>query len=400
MFTRGLVVICLLMATSIYGTRPFVSFSADSRLVTKPYNTKSVADATLFFYDATNMGYWYSIKQLSYFNRKAGFYTRAFLTGLIINNSFFQVFSLPYKEFGHGSRGRAFGIAPQYKLDNQDKIFDSYYSLFGDILFNVKEKTISETVKPNVSDIDVHSSVNTSDFDLIWYAGGANNLMYLSQRIDDRFYERNVTSVYDFLGFLSSKMAISHMDISYLNNIKQVYNQQGIDMSISDFKRYNGYAVLSSFTFWSFVDGWSRYLVSGIDYIQYNEFKQLRMPDVSMYLTSHGPSYRVQSGYKWSTKMQVPVAIEYVFKGETQFEYTVGLSKTWSALPLQTYSEIRLGEGFGLSQLVSINLPYFSKLGFGLDYYDFNNLFGERQIPSLKNGNNDLSLWVAYSFRQ
>ncbi|MBI59824.1 hypothetical protein CL657_01240 [bacterium] len=388
------------MATAIYGTRPFVSFSVDSRLATKPYNTKSVADATLFFYDATNMAYWYSIKQLSYFNRKAGFYTRAFLTGLIINNSFFQVFSLPYKEFGHGSRGRAFGIAPQYKLDNQDKIFDSYYSLFGDILFNVKEKTISETVKPNVSDIDVHSSVNTSDFDLIWYAGGANNLMYLSQRIDDRFYERNVTSVYDFLGFLSSKMAISHMDISYLNNIKQVYNQQGIDMSISDFKRYNGYAVLSSFTFWSFVDGWSRYLVSGIDYIQYNEFKQLRMPDVSMYLTSHGPSYRVQSGYKWSTKMQVPVAIEYVFKGETQFEYTVGLSKTWSALPLQTYSEIRLGEGFGLSQLVSINLPYFSKLGFGLDYYDFNNLFGERQIPSLKNGNNDLSLWVAYSFRQ
>ena len=398
MLKKGVYLFIYLFSSVVFATAPFVSFSVDSGMFVKPYYNRSVGQATLLFYDFTNMGYWYSIKQLSYFNRKSGFYARSFLTGLIMNHSYFLAFSLPYKEFGHGSRGRAFGVEPRYVVGGSEHLSNTYYDYFGRILGNLETQVTSSTIKPAISDLSVHSSVDTRDFDLIWYAAGVNNQVFLSQMIDDRFYDRQVTSVYDLMGFFTSKMAISYMDDSYLNQIRLQYLEKGIDMSFSDLKRYNGYSVLGSLTFWAFIDGWSRYLVSGIDHIQYNEVYNVRLPDVCMYLTSHGPSYRLQSGYKLSTKTHVPFAIEYVFQGQTQLEYTLGFSKKWS-WPVQSYSEIRLGEGLGITQSFNIDLPHFSTLGFGVDYYDFHNLYGERHIPSLKDGNQDLHYWVSFSYR-
>ncbi len=395
------IIFLFIFSSSIVGSiRPFVSVELDSGMFVKPYTNRSVAGVTLISHDLINMASWSVNRNVLYLNRKAGFYMRAFLTGLIMNHTYFSFYSLPYQEFGHGSRGRAFGVEPDYYLlGNEGDVTHTYYAFFGDVFSSVMGSKGLSTATKKPDTWFAHSSVDTSDFDLIWYAGGVNNQVYFSQIIDDRFYERNITSVYDVIGFFNAKMAISNLDSVTLNEIRSMYSDKGISLSNSELKRYNGYAVLSSLTFWAFVDGWARYLVSGIDHIQYNEWYNFRLPDVSMYLTSHGPSYRVQSGYRFSVDTHMPIAIEYVFAGESHYELTLGVSKKWS-WPLKSYSEIRLGDGVGLTQAIDIVLPSFSKVGVGFDYYNFNNLYGERHILSLKDGGTNINFWLAYSYRK
>tara|TARA_B100000427_G_C15519920_1_gene599854 strand:+ start:3230 stop:4438 length:1209 start_codon:yes stop_codon:yes gene_type:complete len=402
MVFRLIILIFLFTTSSFSNVRPFVSFDLDSGAFVKPYTNSSVASLTLFSHDFINMASWSANRNLLYLNRKLGFYLRAFMTGLIMNNTYFSFYFLPYKEFGHGSRGRAFGVEPEYYLVGSDDVISkTYYDFFGQVLSGLagSEGFSTSIKKPDSSEWSVHSLVNSEDLDLIWYAGGVNNLVFFSESIDNRFYERGMTSVYDMTGFFMSKMAISNLGQAEINPIRSRYIEKGIDMSYGDFKRYNGYSVLTSLTFWAFVEGWSRYLVSGIDHIQYNEVYNIRLPNVSMYLTSHGPSYRVQSGYRFSANTHIPVAVEYVFKGEKQAEFTLGFSKRWFRL-LKSYSEIRLGEGVGLTQSIGIRAPYFSSIGVGFDYCNFKNLYGERHISSLKNGNADVNFWVSYSYRK
>ena len=110
MVFRLIILIFLFTTSSFSNVRPFVSFDLDSGAFVKPYTNSSVASLTLFSHDFINMASWSANRNLLYLNRKLGFYLRAFMTGLIMNNTYFSFYFLPYKEFGHGSRGRAFGV--------------------------------------------------------------------------------------------------------------------------------------------------------------------------------------------------------------------------------------------------------------------------------------------------
>ena len=145
-------------------------------------------------------------------------------------------------------------------------------------------------------------------------------------------------------------------------------------------------------SFWAFLDGWSRYLATGIDHATVYEWKHFRLPDVNMYLTSYGPSYRVQTGIRASSTLYFPLAYEWVFLGEQQRELTLGVTKTWAS-GLHSSTEFRGGQKIGFTQKFSKPVTSKMHVGLGVDYVQFENLYGERHILSLKDDNHTVEVF-------
>ena len=180
-------------------------------------------------------------------------------------------------------------------------------------------------------------------------------------------------------------------DVGSIKSIVTTYADNGIDVTYSQLKRYNGYAILLSSTFWAMLDGWSRYVMTGLDSMTMYEWGNWRLPDVTMYLTSHGLSYKVQSGYRFNLDHFLLVGIEHVFLGEHQQEYTVGWHKNWGLL--STVSNLRVGHAVGGSQQVTYLItPNLSVTG-GIDLMQQTNLYAERHTLSLKNSNQSIQVW-------
>ncbi|MBE33434.1 hypothetical protein CL647_04935 [bacterium] len=389
----------------IYANKaPLAEVSLDSGMVIQPYTNRGIGLFTLHNQDLLSSLYWRFDQRISMIYKPAGVFVRGFLTGLLQNQYHLgELYRIAYHELGHGTRAEAFGYRVMYSTSETEHV-DSYYELLFDLL--QYSTAITGAWAHYYDDLNVHDSVDASDESLILSAGGVNNEMYLAQLIENRFYDRRVTSVYDFYHYLSAKLAVDNY-VSYeqddpdfmgdLYRVKQRYKTKDIDITYPELKRYNGYAILLSSSFWAFLDGWSRYVVKGIDYIEYYEKFGFRLPDINFFLTSHGPSYHIQSGYRFADNTTVPFAVEYVFIGDQQIEYTMGLKRRWTDHCL-TQSEIRLGESVGLSQSFRYLLSSKLDMTLGLDLQQFKNLYGERHIKTLADGNHDLDIWFNVRF--
>ena len=381
-----------------------IEMSVDSGMLIQPYTNRGIGLFTLHNQDLLSSLYWRVDQRVSMFYKPAGIIFRGFLTGLLQNKYHLgELYRIAYHELGHGSRAEAFGYRVMYSTSETEHV-DSYYHLLFDLL---KYSTaITGAWAHYYDDLNVHDSVDTSDESLIISAGGVNNEMYLAQLIENRFYDRRITSVYDFYHYLSAKLAVDNY-VSYeqddpefmgdIYRVRQLYKTKNIDITYPELKRYNGYAILLSSSFWAFLDGWSRYVVKGIDYIEYYEKFGFRLPDINFFLTSHGPSYHIQSGYRFADHTTVPFAVEYVFIGDQQIEYTMGLQRRWTDYWL-TQSEIRWGESVGISQSFRYSLSSKLAMTLGFDLYQFKNLYGERHIKTLADSNYDLDMWFNVRF--
>ena len=396
-------------ATCFAEKPPLLALSIDSDMIIQPYTNRSIGAFSLQGYDVFSYLYWVTDQKLSLFYRPAGITFRAFLTGLLqYNYHLGLLLGLGYHELGHGTRASAFGYDVSYSTEVSERHYfsESYYELLKD-LFNYSS-TVTGAYTHYGKGPAVHPSISLADSNLIISAGGVNNEMYLAKLIEDRFYSRGITSVYDFFHYLYPKLGVYHY-ASYekkdpqfqgdLFNVQSFYKSKyNFILSYDDFKRFNGYAILLSSSFWAFIDGWSRYVVKGFDYIHSYEAFNFRLPDVNLFLTSHGPSYHVQSGYRFSNRLLLPFAIEYVFLGDKQLEYTFGLERSWMNR-FKTYSELRLGYAVGLSQSLEYAISSRCRIALGVAFHHFNNLYGERHIKTLANGPYDSDSWFNLQYR-
>ncbi|MBH38362.1 hypothetical protein CL658_04955 [bacterium] len=389
----------------VYANKPpLAEVSLDSGMLIQPYTNRGIGLFTLYNHDLLSSLYWRFDQRISMIYKPAGVFVRGFLTGLLKKQYHLgELYRIAYHELGHGSRAEAFGYRVMYSTSETENV-DSYYRLVFDLLRH--STSITGAWAHYYSDLNVHDSVDVSDESLIISAGGVNNEMYLAHLIENRFYDRRVTSVYDFYHYLLAKLAVDNY-VSYeqdhpdfmgdMYRVRQLYQTKDIDITYPELKRYNGYAILLSSSFWAFLDGWSRYVVKGIDYIEYYEKFGFRLPDINFFLTSHGPSYHIQSGYRFADHTTVPFAVEYVFIGDQQIEYTMGLQRRWTDYWL-TQSEIRWGESVGVSQSFRYSLSSKLAMTLGFDLQQFKNLYGERHIKTLADGNHDLDMWFNVRF--
>ena len=123
-----------------------------------------------------------------------------------------------------------------------------------------------------------------------------------------------------------------------------------------------------------------------------NEVKGFRLPDVSMYLTTKGPTYRVKSGYR-TNGYEISVASETTLKGERAGEFSLGFKKLgWFGSPRQAAFV-----GFTGTNLAAWYRFFFVTVG--INRYDARSLFGERHIPSLAGGDIYTETWVRLTYR-
>ena len=383
-------------------TPPFRELTIDSSMGIAGYSNRGMAGVSLQLHDVTNTLYWRAEQRVTGRFPQLGYVLRAFMTGLIVKKYHLgSLYDLAYHELGHGLRAEALGYRPvSYEVELEDgrdiDAGSTYYDLLATLLNYSGSYVGAYTFYPPPA--NSHVSVVT---------GGVNNEIYMAERVENRFYERGLTSVYDIIPYLGNKLGIdayASSDKKSVSSDGDMYKIQAhykeafdLDISFSEFQRYNAYALYASASFWAFLDGWSRYVMTGIDYVGAREFKGVRVPDVNFYLSSKGPSYRVQTGYRYSNTMHVPIAYERVFLGDYQDELSVGLACQWNAR-YATQTELRFGKALGATQ--SVRRLFFGKIWgvLGLEYTRFDNLYGERNISVVTKGHHALETWFALRF--
>lgn len=187
---------------------------------------------------------------------------------------------------------------------------------------------------------------------------------------------------------------------SDLGRIQAAYKDLGIDVSWKEMGAYGAIAFLGSAEFWGRFFEEVDYISTGDVFIQAPERYGFRLPNLGFYLTSKGPSYMVNTGYRYGESLFFPVALELVFKGDKCLETTVGVRKKLSWMNSYVH-----GEGV-------LNVPNFAvgaKVGVGVKPSDrwfldawvridnAKTLEGERNIKEHKNEDSNISVSFALS---
>ncbi|RAP24981.1 hypothetical protein DID73_00310 [Candidatus Marinamargulisbacteria bacterium SCGC AG-343-K17] len=385
--------ILLLCSISIKGSQ----FSIDTGLLDSANSNRAIAQFNLDVMGATNdiLRWTHKSSQMSRLVTKGYFIANIFLPyhiGSLVN--------LAYHEFGHGGRADALGYNHYYQLafsfddDQHSAKLHTYYDLFFAIMMNPFIEGASASYYGEM--YDHISSDEQAFFSALISANGVNNEMFLASRLSDQNYDRGRGTIFDFLTYHQSKLAVYGYarseekgvfgdsglgDLSYVQSYYE--DQHKLSVSMSDFKSYNLVAYFFSAQTWAYFNAIPDYIYRDEFNFSMAPFNGWRLPEVDFYLNPQGPSYLVRSQYEWSSSLSIPFAIEYVFLGDQVLEYTVGVRSNWSSF-LSTYTECRLGQQVGFSQTVSMALTDRWITGIGWIHYSGKNLYGARHIPSFE----------------
>lgn len=122
---------------------------------------------------------------------------------------------------------------------------------------------------------------------------------------------------------------------------------------------------------------------------------KFRIPDWNGYFTSKGLSVKLVSGYKVDEKLELPFAVEYVFRGYNATETTLGAKyQLLEDRDINILGALIIGLAPGgkieLDGLVYKNLRFMS----GISFDRQKSLYGERNIVTLRHGESAQSAYT------
>jgi len=217
--------------------------------------------------------------------------------------------------------------------------------------------------------------------DTLWYDKGghlaqlsnhtANKLAYTLDSIGV-FFQRNHTGQAN----------------SDLGRIEAAYKSIGVDLTWKEMGAYGAVTFLGSAEFWGRFFEEFDYISSGDAYVKAPEIAGFRLPNLGFYLTSHGPSYQINTGYRYGQDLFFPLAVEYVFKGPNKMiEIIMGARKQFAWMDAYLHAEVVMNwhqSAFGGKVAAGLKptKDIFVDIGIQCDHSD--TLDGERNIRLLK----------------
>jgi hypothetical protein len=288
-----------------------------------------------------------------------------------------------YQLYGKAKRIEATGDTPEYFICYDESREHNYFSLLGrniwytylepfsdhgmhiDVLPKEAEKkdleeAIGVLMGKNASTTEVSklirnkdvfnayesimSSRYTTEQRILIEAAEHNSLMQYAKNLEDMLWYDDGAHVAQMTGYMASKWSgvfacikqmilESHVSQTTLKStpigrVESLYNKAGIT---SSYKLFMGASVLASLlsaeTISRLMSDVS-FAKTGDTFMPVPEWNGLRLPNFSLYLTSQGPSLFVNTGYKWSKTLFMPISMEYVFLGNAkQIELGIGLRK-------------------------------------------------------------------------
>ncbi|MGD2044829.1 MAG: hypothetical protein PVH96_01295 [Gemmatimonadota bacterium] len=361
------------------------SLSFDTRYVTQPYSNEAVAQFGIEILDLA-----VTPAELVTVGGSGGHLLRGILvmtsTGLLS-----RAYKLSFHEFGHGTRGAAWGFHPYFGYGgvplnpNPAELDDDFFSYFAGSLWERGGYTYlpaGDTLfsPPGQAELDA------AGFTMVWKAAGINNEMLISEKLEDRIRRggahAGMLTSWAFSKIAPDRYGNAHR-IGDVDSVLDWYDDQGFEIERGDLRSGAIVATLASASTYELVYRTGRVLAG--DPIRYRAWAPfgVELPNVSFYLTSSGISYKVSSGYRLG-RWRFPVKVERVFRGHRRTEYTVG--GEWAPGPYHFGTRVTIGEHTAGAAFVDRLVAERFLVAGGYTLYDSRNLLGERMIPSIESG--------------
>lgn len=219
--------------------------------------------------------------------------------------------------------------------------------------------------------------------DTLWYDGGGHLAQLSNHTMNKLVYTVDSIGVF----FQRNETGQANSD---LGRIQRAYHDAGIELSWKEMGIYGCVAFLGSAEFWGRFFEEIDYISTGDTYVRSAEVNGFRLPNIGFYLTSHGPSYQFNTGYRWGQDLFFPVAVEFVFKGpEKMMEFSGGVRQHFAWMGAYAHAEVVANiQQSAFGGKVSVGMKpadnVFVEVGARIDHAE--TLEGERNIRSLKDG--------------
>lgn len=312
-----------------------------------------------------------------------------------------RAYKLSFHEFGHGTRAAAWGFHPYFGYGRAPvdpdltELDDDFFSFFVGSLW----ERGGYTYLPNGDELFAPPSdaeLDAAGFELFWRAGGINNEMLISERLEDRIRrgggQAGMLTTWVFSKIAPDRYGNAHR-IGDVDAVLDWYDAKGYEIERGDLRHGAVVATLASASTYELVYRTARVLAG--DPIRYRAWAPfgIELPNVSFYMTTSGLTYRVSTGYRRG-RWRFPVKVERVSRGDRRTELTLG--SEWSPGPYRFGTRVTIGEHVGGAFSVDRRVGERFLVAGGYTLYDARNLLGERMIPSVESGprHHDLFLRV------
>lgn len=291
----------------------------------------------------------------------------------LLNAYLSMTYLVAYHEQGHSARVSSRGLG--------GASFDGPNNFFGYWISRFKEPFSGATYFSEVG--------MTLDDSIIIDGAGLNNEMRFSGQLADQMYF-NKGHVTDWTPYVLGKLS----SLTYgrgdeegndLSSILSSYGVKHYDISREDIDAGNILSLALSASTWRYGFGILQYLGINQTRLEAWEIYGVRLPDLEMYLNKRGLSYKIKSGYRVDSNFVIPFAVEFIAKGDTQLEATLGIRKRFKALPMWSFgADVRVGEGIGSCLHVAMRPHEHFQFMVGMEQYHEKTLHGERNMPTFK----------------
>lgn len=332
---------------------------------------------------------------------------------------------IPFHEFGHARAMHALGFKYRYgsvSYGHHFKGLSNYWTLSGIRLITPPSPFAAQGLAYTATDgtsSDISSKLfnqkgGETGFQMMMYAGGINNQMFLAKAISTTIYENNGHPTYaasyvwnKFHGFLYTALDEKNNEragdrISTRGDptlIVNTYRERGIGVTYGHLKALSLLSLISGTTA-SLLYGQIRYLAFGDDVVRPFEIFGVRVPELNAYVNADGLSFEVETDYRINTSLTAGLSYEFIWFGKNVHEVTPRIRYDLaSAVPelneMWLKASLVVGKGIGASlraDYAPFDLDtsnFWSRFSYFVDARLFHGstLYGERNIVSLARAN-------------
>ena len=314
-------------------------------------------------------------------------------------NSFF----VSNHEFGHAAGLVAAGGTPSFGWDDGSARSSSIFSFF--------VKGFSKYGR-GADTTGSYASATPTDWDFVIGMGGVNSSASYSEALEDEVQIRG-GHILQYIGYVRGKQdtynyvratqaGLSNGIVGDMATIKSYYDTKGYGISLNDMKAGSQASRWASATHWAYIWGALQYALKGDPTVRPFNLMGFKLPDFSQFLTRKGLSYKIRSGFR-GTDTWIPLSIEYVYKGDQEFEFGTGYNKLFNLTAKRrgrygvdaffnsngSYGTILHGD-FPLSNRLTASA--------GASFFKSDLLIGAREIASLmSNPSGGYEVWARLS---
>lgn len=349
----------------------------------------------------------YALEQLNP-NERWGFSREGeFLLGSALGLYTMNVYKVSHHEFGHGTRLEALGYRTKYRSGTTGSTTRAPWQFFGrrfldpfNDAYAVYSTSDREFTSPVRRFVNADGTL-TNDGKILITTGGLNNSMAFAGSLGDRMRERGAAHYSEWLPYTMARLDATFYSRGSgdLSDLETYYSNKGVSISKTDMRVANLVGFALSASTWSYLLGTGEYATGGEPWVQGISYNDFALPDVENYLTTHGMSWKLSSGYRWDAHTYFPFAAEAVLTGAGQQEYSLGVrQQNWLWDDSSVNADLRLGSGVGLGLGFSQRLSEQWSLSLGWDHFNGRNLHGERNAVSFEDGESSDEIWARFSF--